>query len=146
MARRQQIPGKEVLAAWLREGLTQQEMVDRIRDEYFEDVTRAAVGQAISRYGLAGRDYIRYDSHLPWKMGDDHSMAYPARMLRLLARRQMLKELTDNETRRLDAWLIKIEESDAVVAYDPDKGFAYVPRRSGDPEDIPIRVETVRLP
>lgn len=146
MARRQQIPGKEVLQRWLAEDLTQQQIVERIADEYHEDVTRAAVGQAISRYGLNRRDYTRYDSHLPWKMSDGHNMQYQARMLRLLARRHMMNELTAEETRRLDSWLIKIEESDAVVGYDPHKGFAYIPRRAGDPDDIPIRIETVRLP
>ena len=146
MARRQQIPGKEVLQRWLAEDLTQQQIVERIADEYNEDVTRAAVAQAISRYGLTRREYTRYDSHLPWKMNDGHSMKYQARMLRLLARRHMMNELNAEETRRLDSWLIKIEESDAVVGYDPNKGFAYIPRRDGDPDDIPIRIETVRLP
>lgn len=73
---------------------------------------------------------------------------YPARMLRLLGRRQTGKPLTEREDQRLDNWLARLKTEQAVVAYDPThpNGFGYVPRQPGDPRDIPIRRQTVKLP
>lgn len=134
-------PDKTTLRRWLREGLTQQQIADRWADETGENCSRAAVGMAIARYGLKSANSIeRYDDLIPWRVKSVHSMNRHVRHLRWLSRRRRGLGLSDEESRRLDAWLQKLETSNAVVHYDPDtpQGFWLVHREPSDGDD-PIR-------
>jgi len=134
-------PDKTTLRRWLREGLTQRQIAERWYDETGENCSRAAVGMAISRYGLKSAHAIeRYDDLIPWQVQSVHSMHKHARHLRWLSRRRRGLPLNDEESRRLDSWLQKLETSNAVVHYDPDtpQGFWLVHREPEDGDD-PIR-------
>jgi hypothetical protein len=107
-------------------GLTHQQIADRINEETGQRVSRSTVSVALSRAGLA-KDAMRYKSELPWKVKAEHLTQYPARMLRLLGRRNKGIELTDEEAERLEAWLEGLNEKGLVTAYAPDvDGFIYV--------------------
>ena len=86
MAPRQKVPSKDVLRRWRDEGLTQQEMVHRVLAESGEEVSRSAIANAMTRYGLA-EDGARYPQEVPWSVNAMHATANPLRMLRLLGRR-----------------------------------------------------------
>ncbi len=121
------VPSKDVLTRWQREGLTQVQMVERHERETGVRVTRAAIASAMVRYGLS-EEKPRYSETLPWKVKTDHLTEYPARMLRLLGRRQIGGELNASEDQRLDSWLAMLKRERAVVGYDPDsaEGFHYI--------------------
>lgn len=141
MAAPRLLPPASDLARMVDEGLTHQEIADRILAETGQRVSRSTVSVALSRAGLA-KDAMRYKSELPWRVKGDHITQYPARMLRLLGRRNAFIELTDEEADRLEAWLDGLQEKGLVVAYCPEgDGFIYVyADEHGDGRDgIPIR-------
>lgn len=80
------------------------------------------------------------DVEIPWELTPEHSMAYPALMLRLMGRRRRAETLTDEETNAVDAWLAERAATRTVVGYSPTRGFRYLPENEGDhPEGPPIR-------
>lgn len=141
------VPDRVTFERYLERGFTQREMVEEIERTTGFVVTRSAVAQALVRYGLAD-EKMRYEKHLPWKVRREHLNEYPARMLRLLGRRDTMGDLTEAQGKKLDSWLRKLNEQNAVIGYDPDSrwGFAAVPRKPGDGRKIPIRRELIRLP
>lgn len=144
---RQIVPDKNTMERWANEGLTHEQMVERIFELTGERVTRSTVSMAMSRYGLSKAPRQRYREQLPWRVEMQHIKAYPARMLRLLGRREHGLPLGPEQEKRLDTWLSLLAEQDAVVAYDPDsdQGFLYVRREPDDPINPPIRRERVYL-
>jgi hypothetical protein len=141
------IPGKQQLEAWLDEGLTQGQMVQRVYEQTGVTVTRSGIAAAMMREGLGVRDVPRYHDEVPWRVRPEHLRAYPVRMLRLLGRRNQGGSLKPSEIERLDAWLARLADEGLVVAYDPDSpsGFLYVDREDGDPSEVPIRRRRVWL-
>lgn len=139
------VPDKNTLQRWHDAGMTHQAMADRVLAETGERVSRAAISMALQRYNITTEQKARYRDEVPWHVRVEHLRAYPVRMLRLLGRRRSGEPMADDLSARLDGWLRQLEESNAVVAYDPDsdQGFFYVPREDGDPEDTPIRVRRV---
>lgn len=133
MAAPRLLPSDSTLAKWRAQGMTLKEIVARIKDESGVTVSVSSVGAALSRAGLTQR--IRYDDHIPWNpIKVEHNKAYPLVMLRLLARRENGLALTDDQEARLDAWLDRMDEEDAVVLYkyDSEDGFYYVKRKPSD--------------
>lgn len=93
-------------------------------------VTRAAVSKAARTYNLdSGR--VSYDEFIPWRAKVEHQRDYAVRMLRLYGRRQMGLPLDDRDVRYLDRWLEELRRLEAVVDYDPERGFYYTRRREG---------------
>lgn len=141
-------PDKPTFERWLEEGLTHQQMADRVYQQTGRKITRAAVTLALMSYGLAGQK-PRYKETVPWRVRVDHAKAYPVRMLRLLGRQRAGLELNDKEQALLDAWLEHITNENLIVAYDPDDdtGFHYVDAkfRDHDDEDLPLRKKTIHL-
>lgn len=139
-------PDATTLRLWLNEGLTHQEIADRQTSLTGERVSRSTISAAVSRLGLS-KQAPRYDEELPWRVKVQHIKAYPARMLRLLGKRRSGVALTEDESKRLDAWLQLLSDNDAVVAYAPDseEGFVYVARNPVDSQEIPIRVQLVKV-
>lgn len=141
MAAPRMLPPTSELARMVDAGLTHQQIADRINEETGQSVSRSTVSVALSRAGLA-KDAMRYKDELPWKVKAEHLTQYPARMLRLLGRRNKGIELTDEEAERIEAWLEGLEEKGLVVAYAPDvDGFIYVyaDERGDGANGIPIR-------
>ena len=101
---------------------------------------------ALSRAGLTEIG-ARYQDEIPWRVNVKHLTQYPARMLRLLGRRNTGKIVrTTEESKRLDSWLEALREQGLVVAYCPEgPGFIYVEAdEQHDGENgIPIRRRTI---
>lgn len=144
MPRPRILPSDETLFRWVGQGMTHQQIADKVSAMENVTVKRATVSAALSRAGLAASQ-ARYADQIPWRVAPEHAMEYPARMLRLLGRRSLWNDLSDRDARRLDSWLNQLEELGAVVAYSPDRGFLYVAKRDGIDGDngIPIRREVV---
>ena len=144
MAAPRKVPDKTTLARWKRQGLSQQEMADKVFEETGEHISRATIAGAMVRYGLS-EEKPRYNDVLPWRVRMEHISAYPARMLRLLGKRNNGVELNPQEERKLNSWIRKMQAENAVVAYDPDsaQGFFYVERDEHDDPDGFVRKERV---
>jgi len=134
------VPSDSILEKWVDEGLTHQQMVDRVMETEHVEVSKSAIAAALSRAGLTNR--VRYDKYIPWTpIRPDHARAYPLSMLRFLARRDHKLPLTAEQSDRLDSWLERLDRENAVVDYvydDPD-GFVYRRRKKGDLKNPPIR-------
>ena len=143
-------PDKNTFERWLAEDPrpTHQQMADRIYAETGHRITRAAVTLALMQYGLS-ESRPRYKQTLPWRVKLDHIKAYPARMLRLLGRRQQGGKMTEKENELLDSWLSNLETEQLIVAYDPEdnQGFHYIDQsfKDHDDPDLPIRKKTLHL-
>jgi hypothetical protein len=147
MAPAKYTPDKPTFERWLAEGLTHQQMADRVFEQTGHRVTRAAITVAMSGYGLT-TPKPRYKDTIPWRVRVDHAKSYPVRMLRYLGRRQQGLPLTDKEEKLLDAWLQSMAEENLVTAYDPDDdlGFHYVDASFKDHDgEAPIRIKTIHL-
>lgn len=135
------LPDTQRLVELRERGLSYRKIAEWIRENEGIVVSPGAVGAALSRAGkTSGR--ARYENHVPWLVHAEHSKHYAVRMLRLLGRRDSGLPLNEDQNQRLDAWLEKLREEHALVAYlpeeFPEEGFVYV---DGDwPKDgIPIR-------
>lgn len=142
------VPDKTTLRRWQEEGLTHEQMAERVFEETGNRVTRVAISVALQRYGLTA-SAKRYDSTIPWRVREGHARAYPVRMLRLLGRRIEGLELTKHETTILDQWLAELDEQNLIVAYDyeSDQGFVYIDRKYKDhrQKNLPIRKKQIHL-
>lgn len=141
-------PDANTLKRWQQEGLTHQQMADRVYEQTGHRITRAAITLEMMNKGLS-KPRARYKETLPWRVKMDHIMAYPARQLRSLGKRLHGGELNPVDEDLLNRWLAMLEREDLIVAYDPDdaEGFHYVNSRfkdHGNP-DIPIRKKTIHL-
>lgn len=143
-------PDKTTFQQWLAETPppTHQQMADRVFEQTGHRVSRAAITLALMTYGLT-KTRPRYKDYLPWRVRTDHIKAYPARMLRLMGRRDAGGELTDKEQALLEAWLLTLANEDLIVAYDgeDETGFHYVDSRFKDHDDpgLPIRKKQIHL-
>lgn len=148
MAPQKYTPDKTTFQAWLAEGLTHQQMADRVYEETGHRVTRAAVTVALMGYGLT-TPKARYRETIPWRVRMDHAKSYPVRMLRYLGKRRMGVDLTEQEAKLLDTWLDHLANEGLIVAYDPedDAGLHYIDAslRDHDDETLPIRKKTIHL-
>jgi len=134
MAAPRLLPSDSTLAKWRAQGMTLKQIAEKIKSETGVSVSPSSVGAALSRAGLTNR--VRYDEHIPWNpIKTEHNKEYPLVMLRLLARREGGLALTEDQDARLDAWLDRMDEQDAVVLYKYDsdeQGFYYVKRKPSD--------------
>jgi hypothetical protein len=127
------LPDKNTLEKWLEEGLTQQQMVERVEETTGHRVTRAAISMALRRHGFE-RQKNRWDELLPWRIKTEHLNHPYAQRLRELSRRKAGVGNSPAQDRTLDNWLVEMEAHNAVVmyVYDSPEGFYAVPRREAD--------------
>lgn len=148
MAAPRLLPPIRELQKLVGKGMTHQQIADHILDKTGVRVSRSAVSAALSRAGLTEQG-SRYQDEIPWRVNVKHLTQYPARMLRLLGRRNTGKILrTTEESDRLDSWLEALHEQNLVVAYCPEgPGFIYVEAdEEHDGENgIPIRRRLIKL-
>lgn len=141
-------PDKTTFQAWLAEGLTHQQMADRVFEQTGHRVTRAAISVALMSYGMT-TPKPRYKDTIPWRVRTIHGKTYPVRMLRLLGKRRMSLDLTADDNRRLDTWLGELRTQQLIVAYDPDsdQGCHYIEaqHKDHDDPDLPIRKKQIHL-
>lgn len=116
--------------------MTHQQIADWVYRETGHKVARSTVSAALSRMGETDR--VRYDDVIPWRVRVAHTNHYALMMLRYYARRKHELEITTDQSERLDSWLAKLKDMNAVVAYVPDSedGFYYVPRLPEDKRGI----------
>lgn len=137
------MPDDTTLRRWIREGNTQEQIIELVYAETGERVARSTVAAAIHRAGLVQRPQVRYEREIPWRVKPKHATAYPARMLRDLGRIRNGENLPTAERQRFDSWWNWIVEENLVVCYDPDSaaGFWYDDNRfrSDCPDGTPIR-------
>lgn len=142
MAPPRTLPSDAILRKWrIDEGLSLREMLTRIKETEGHDVPLGTLASALSRAGITER--VRYEEFIPWSpIKLEHNQAYPLTMLRLLARREHGLPEKAPDKKKLNAWLRRLHDEDAVVTYqgDSEYGFYYVRRKPEDPEDIPIRM------
>lgn len=122
---------------WIEEGKTYQWMTDEYRRKYNIDTVPSLWSNFRRRKGL-NRRITRDDTLIPWAVNVEHRWGYPLAMLRVEARRRAGMELRETDASRLEAWKANLEETNAVVHYDPDteEGWHYVPRRKGIDKDL----------
>lgn len=135
------VPDKTTLRRLLAQGHTHAEIARMY------GVTREAISGAARRYGLS-TDKVRHKDTLPWRVRGQHSMEYPARMLRLLGRRRKGQSMNAAQAAELDGFLARLKRDNSIVAYDPESitGFNYIDAKWKDhDEDIPIRREIIHL-
>lgn len=146
MPARRIVPDNNTLARWVEEGLTHEQIAQRILEETGENVARSTVSVALHRAGLTD-NRASFKEEIPWRLRGKDLKAYPIRMLRLLGKRRQGLELNEDENRRLDSWLATMDAENAVVAWDPDStpSIFYTDRQPEDPTDIPIHRQRVYL-
>lgn len=135
------LPSDSTLAKWREEGLTAPQIRERIMEREGVDVALGSVYSALSRAGLT--DLVRYSDFIPWTpIRTDHTGHYALAMLRLAARRDAGEKLSTERSKKLDAWVERLRQENAVVAYvhDSPDGFYYCPARPG------IDVGLIRIP
>lgn len=129
-------PDRAALLRYAAEGLTQQQMAERWTKESPYRTTRSAVAMALKREEIPPvRPRPRYEEEIPWRVAERHQRRTDAQMLRLWARRKHGKQVVGDEALRLNRWLGRLEEQDAVIVYvsDTEEGFFWIARdRTGD--------------
>ena len=130
----ERLPSVSRLEKWVEQGLTHSQIVERIYEEDGWRPARVSVAVALSRAGLTQR--TRYDDDIPWKVKKEHNAEYPLTMLRHAARKRRGLPLTEEQERRLAAFIKMLEEHNAVIAYDREVGFVGVPREARDGDGL----------
>lgn len=118
-------------------GLSNKQIVERLRREDHIDVTGAAISMFRKRHDLP-RAKARYADLLPWTVRPEHGNLYQAKMLRTEGRLRAGETLPESLATQHAAWRQRLDESDAVVHYDPEtaEGFWLIPRREGIDRDL----------
>jgi len=133
MGQYRKLPPKNELEKMLDEGLTHQQIVERIAEETGEIVSLSTVSSGLSRMGLTDR--VRYDDFIPWgRISVDHNTAYQLQMLRIGARLNKDLPVDEKAKGRYERWVAELEEKNLCVHYDIASvaGFHYVARRDKD--------------
>lgn len=130
------VPDCATLKRLIQKGLTQEQIAEWTLEHTGNEVTRSAVGQAMIRCGLkSAKPRARYVQEIPWTLPDSLQTHPWVRILRLWARENAGKPITDEEKRRLDTWKAEMDRLDASIHYDPEytpPQLFRVPRRPGE--------------
>lgn len=132
MPGRRKMPSDSILEKWVEEGLDHEQIQQRIKDEFQEEVALSTVSGHLSRIGLTDR--VKYDDYIPWpRISVDHNHAYQLSMLRIAARLDRGLLVRDVDRRRFEKWAAELRERGVVVHYEYDSpdGFYYVAAREG---------------
>lgn len=132
MPGRRKMPSDSILEKWVEEGLDHEQIQQRIKDEFHEEVALSTVSGHLSRIGLTNR--VKYDDVIPWpRISLDHNHAYQLSQLRTAARLERDLPVRDVDRRRFDRWAAEMKERGLVVHYEYDSpdGFYYVAAREG---------------
>lgn len=140
MSRARTLPAVEVLLAWREQGLTQQQIADRINEaSRARDgseavlVSRSAVSVALHRADAAdGRD--RYSAEIPWSpIAREHQKSHLLTILRTWARvNRNDPTLPDAARRRYENFRARLERDGQVINYDAAQGFHLVKRNPNE--------------
>lgn len=95
-------------------------------------VTPPAIRKLLAKHELLERTVPDHSDLIPWRLAKEHGMAYEARMLRALGRRQKGMDVPARTASMLDNWLAEMDKRNVVVTYERARGFAYDYRRDSD--------------
>lgn len=138
VSRERILPPVATLLRWRDEGLTQQQMADRVNSTdprvvagEVRPVTRSAVSVALTRADEADQR-ARYTDEVPWSpIRPEHQKDPLLTMLRTWARiNRGDTTIPDTNRARFDSFRRRLERDQQVVDYDPGIGFHLVPRES----------------
>lgn len=124
---------------WRDEGLTQQQIADRVNstDERIvsgelAQVTRSAVSVALVRADKSDQRN-RYSAEIPWSpIRPEHQKDHSLTMLRTWARVNSSDATLPQKARdRYERFAARLERDNVVVDYNEQSGFSLVPRRPG---------------
>ena len=132
MAPPRYLPSVSILEGWIQNGMTHQQIADRIRQDSGVTVSRSTVSAALSKAGLTNR--TRYDQQIPWRVAVEHNRHHLLNMLRLAARQDAGADLDDEQVKLIENFRRRLKESGAVVAYERDSpdGWYLVKARPKD--------------
>ena len=97
--------------------------------------TRTAIHYWRERFDLGPRRptvRMSHKDYLPWTVRSEHARDYAARMLRLCSAFDQGAELTETELRQRQRFLDYLDEHQVVVDYDPDRGFGWRRKQTGE--------------
>lgn len=117
---------------WYEEGVSFPEMVVRYREKYNIDTSASMFANIRLRQGWERRNLEQANGLLPWDLLREHWYAYDAIMLRSEARERAGMQVNEQARYKLRGWRQFLADNDAVVHYEPEIGFVYVPARPGD--------------
>lgn len=130
---------KQNLEQWLNDGLTRQQIVDKVAElSGRPKMSLPSVSMAASRWGIPMRR-ARYEKTLPWRVVGGHGMAKEAVRLRTLGKLLAGGNPPDKDRRQLDQWIELLRnEGSPVIVYYPDSpdGFYPVYRDKIDKLDV----------
>lgn len=126
------IVDRQEVLRWFKEGKTYDEMRTYYLEHYHIETGLSMWSNFRNREGLDKRINRNDENLMPWAVRPEHRWAYPAKMLRFEGRRRAGKPLRPKDEHELDNFIARRVEENTVVHYDPDFGFAYVPRQPGD--------------
>lgn len=133
MANKRVLPSDSILEKWLDDGLSLEDIRQRVLEQTGYLPGKSTVSAALSRAGLTSR--VRYDDVIPWKrISVDHNQHYILHQLRMAARMKRGLPVSEGDQRRFKHWKSQLDEANAIVCYDIDsvEGFYYDTRRPGE--------------
>lgn len=124
---------EEEVRRWFEAGKTYQWMADEYLRKYRLEVSPSMFSQLRRKSGWERR-HVRNDGLIPWAVKPEHRWTYAVQMLRAEGRSRAGKEMSPVTAARLETWKKTLQESGAVVHYEPetDEGFFYVPAQEGE--------------
>jgi hypothetical protein len=144
------LPAYSRLAELRDQGLTHQEIADKLSEETGERIARSTVSVALKRSGESKSHRPRFKETIPWTVPVRFGAEYPVRMLRLLGRKIQDLPMSEAESARLESWMLDLETRNLIVGFCPQApddapGFYYIPASARDHNDlaVPIRREPV---
>lgn len=138
------IPSDSILEHWVQDGLTLEQMRDRVEEDTGIRPGKSTISAALSRAGLTTR--VRYEE-IPWpRIAVEHNTNYILTQLRIGARLNRGLPVREADKRRYEDWVAKVHEAGAVIDYDPDtsEGFHYVPRLDGEEGLVRMPKQSIR--
>ena len=138
---------KENLERWLEEGLTREQISEKVAElSGRRPMSKAAVSMAMARWGIPPRR-ARYAKTLPWRVQDAHGMAKEAVLLRALGKRLAGGQPSDRDARQLAGWVEDLRDAGSpVIAYYADSPDGFYPIRRDKLEDLDVEyVDVVTL-
>lgn len=129
------------IVRWYKQGKTYAWMVEQYKKKYNIDVSPSAIATWLTNPELGPgveRRQVRDPGLIPWEVKREHRYDHINNMLRYEARRRAGADIAPATLKRLESWLKKLEENNAVVHYDPntEQGWWYVEREPGDDDII----------
>lgn len=135
-----EIWNKRNLEQWLADGLTRQQVIDKVAElSGRRPMSKAAVSMAMARWGIPARR-ARYEQTLPWRVVGDHGRAKEAELLRFLGKLLAGGTLSRHQSESwLRSWIEELRAAGSpVIVYYPDSPDGFYPIRRDKIEELDV--------